>query len=177
MALESSSWGRVIGALGSPARTFRSIAERPSWWPPLAVLLACGLAVFFLVALRTDFEAVTREALARQGRELDDAKVAQIAGLQRGLGWLFELVASPLLYAGAALVFWVSFKLLGGELDYRQSLGTTLHALLPGALASLLSIPAILGRRAFSLDDLQLGTVLPTSLAALAPPESGLVLR
>jgi hypothetical protein len=167
----------VIGALARPGRTFRAIAERPTWVPPLAVLLGCGLVLFFLVAERTDFEEITREALAQQGRQLDEAKVAQIAGLQRGFGWLFQLVATPLLYGGAALVLWVTFKLLGGELDYQQSLGATLHALLPTALASLLSIPAILARRELHLADLQTGVFLPSSLLALAPEDSSEVVR
>ncbi len=167
----------MIGALARPGRTFRAIAERPTWVPPLAVLLGCGLVLFFLVAERTDFEEITREALAQQGRQLDEAKVAQIAGLQRGFGWLFQLVATPLLYGGAALVLWVTFKLLGGELDYQQSLGATLHALLPTALASLLSIPAILARRELHLADLQTGVFLPSSLLALAPEDSSEVVR
>jgi hypothetical protein len=141
------------------------------------VLLGCGLVLFFLVAERTDFEEITREALAQQGRQLDEAKVAQIAGLQRGFGWLFQLAATPLLYGGAALVLWVTFKLLGGELDYQQSLGATLHALLPTALASLLSIPTILARRELHLADLQTGVFLPSSLLALAPEDSSEVVR
>ena len=44
-ALEDSSAGRVIGALVSPVKTFRSLAERPTWGVALVVLLVISTLV------------------------------------------------------------------------------------------------------------------------------------
>jgi hypothetical protein len=41
-----SGFGRLIGVLVSPGKTFESIARRPTWLVPLLVLVAVGAGVF-----------------------------------------------------------------------------------------------------------------------------------
>ena len=40
--MKDSGWGRLLGVLVAPGETFRSIAERPTWLPPLLLLALLG---------------------------------------------------------------------------------------------------------------------------------------
>ena len=58
--MKDSSWGRLVGVLVAPGETFRSIAERPTWLPPLLVLTLLGGAVGLVLQMRTDPEEMVR---------------------------------------------------------------------------------------------------------------------
>lgn len=58
---------RVVTVLTSPGRTFRAIAERPTWVAPLAVLLLLGGTVSALAAYKID--AASQEELIREQLE------------------------------------------------------------------------------------------------------------
>lgn len=171
--VEESGLGRLIGVLVAPRRTFEAVARTPTWAPPLvALLLGTALNSFVLIG-RTDFVALTAEAFESSGREADAEQVELVAGLQETLAPVTAVVSVPSALLVLALVFWVSFKLIGGELSYRQSLATVGHGLLPWLPAMLLSLPSLLGRRGFGFADYQqLGffpATLPSSLTAVAP--------
>ncbi len=72
----------------------------------------------------------------------------------------------------AALMYWLAFKLLGSDLSYKASLSVNLHAAMPSAIASLLSLPVILGKESLGYDDVKTGTFLASNLAFLAPEDS-----
>ncbi len=55
-ALEDSSFGRLIGVLVSPGKTFQSIAARPTWGVALIVLLIAATASSVLISQRMDKE-------------------------------------------------------------------------------------------------------------------------
>src|SRR5262245_1644927 len=61
--MKDSGWGRVIGVLVAPGETFRAIAERLTWLPPLLVLALLGGVVGFVVQMRTDPEEMVRGQL------------------------------------------------------------------------------------------------------------------
>ena len=48
--MEDSSFGRLIGVLVSPGKTFRSIAERPAWLVPFLVLMVLSLVAKSMLA-------------------------------------------------------------------------------------------------------------------------------
>jgi hypothetical protein len=142
--MEDSSLGRLISVLISPEKTFRSIAEHPTWVVALVVLVLLGAAAGYLVFQKLDMAEVISQS-------------------------------APLGYLLFALVFWVVFKLQGGEFDYRTSLSVTLHGLMPTAVYSLLSLPVIYSRQTIGIEESQRG-VLFSNLAPLAPEEAGTAL-
>src|SRR5215510_1214607 len=79
-------------------------------------------------------------------------------------------------YLLAALLFWVGARLLGSEITYRTSWATTLHGLMPAAIAALLAVPVILGRASLT-DEEARGGMLASNLAFLAPAGAGPGLR
>ncbi len=65
--MEDSSFGRLLGAIVSPGKTFRSIAERPTWAAALLVLLVASGAVAYVVGLRTDYRDVIVQSVKEKG--------------------------------------------------------------------------------------------------------------
>lgn len=171
--VEESGFGRLIGVLVAPRRTFEAVAGRPTWAPPLVALLLVTVLNSFVLIGRTDFVAVTAAAIERSGREADAEQVELVASLQESLAPVTAVASVPSTLLVLALVFWVSFKLVGGEISYRQCLAVVGHGLLPWLPAMLLSLPSLLARHAFGFADYQqLGffpATLPSSLAAVAP--------
>lgn len=171
--MEENGLGRLIAALVAPRRTFEAVGRRPTWVPPMGALGLAAAVNTLVLTGRTDFAALTREAMERSGQAADPQRVELVAALQRALAPATAIVSVPIALLALALVLWVAFKLVGGELSYRQSLAVVGHGLLPWLPAMLLSLPSLLARPAFGLDDYEgLGlfpSTLPASLGALAP--------
>lgn len=177
--MKDSSWGRLIGALVAPGETFRSIAEKPTWLPPLLVLALLGGMVSLVVQMRTDPEEMVRgqmEAIKfdvpqeQVDKMIEDAE-SRTTAAKVGLAAL-GAVAQPLVYAVLAVLFWIGFRLFGSEMDYLRSLATMLHAALPWAVAALINLPLMFTRETLTFEDAMNGGVLVSSLKALAPEEA-----
>ena len=177
--MKDSSWGRLIGVLVAPGETFRSIAERPTWLPPLLILMLLGVIVGFEVQMRTDPEEMVRgqlevikvdvpqEQVDKMIEEAESRTTAGKAGLA-AVGAVFQVA----LYAVVAVLFWVGFRMFGSEMDYLRSLATTLYGYVPFAVASLINLPLLLTRESLTFEEVMGGGVLMSSLKALAPEDA-----
>lgn len=177
--MKDSSWGRLIGALVAPGETFRAIGERPTWLPPLLLLILLGAAAGLVIQLKADPEEMVREQFAalkmdvpqeQIDKAVEDAENRTTAA-KVGLSVAGILVQAGI-YALVALVFWVAFKMFGSEIDYVRSLATTAHGYLPLAVGSLLNLPLMLSRETITFEDVRNGGVLVSSLKALAPEDA-----
>lgn len=177
--MKDSSWGRLIGALVAPGETFRSIAERPTWLPPLLVLVLLAWAVGFELQMRTDPEEMVRGQLEmvkvdvpqeQVDKMIEDAE-SRTTGAKAGLATIGAVI-QPVLYAVVAVLFWIGFRLFGSEMDYLRSLATTLHAYMPLAVGSLINLPLMFTRETLTFEEASSGGVLVSSLKALAPEDA-----
>lgn len=177
--MEDSSLGRLIGVLISPEKTFRSIAERPTWVVALVVLVLLGAAAGYLVFQKLDMAEVISQSMEDRGRRASVEEIEQATEIAERFGWIGALVGvlvvAPLAFLVMALVFWVVFKLIGAEFSYQTSLSVTLHSLMPAAVSSLLSLPVIYSRETIDIEESQRG-VLFSNLGALAPEDAGTAL-
>src|SRR5688500_9833339 len=157
--MKDSSWGRLIGALVAPGETFRSIAERPTWLPPLLILALLGGAVTFVLQMRTDPEEMVRGQLEAVKIEVPQEQVDKMiedaenrtTGTKVGLA-VIGAVSQPVIYAVVAVLFWIGFRLFGSEMDCLRSLATTLHGYLPLAVGSLINLPLMFTREALTFE-------------------------
>ena len=174
--MENSSFGRLIGALVAPGKTFRSIAERPTWAVALVVLILAAAAVGFVTAKRTDYRDVITQSVREKGRDVPAAQLEPQIEMMEKAGPAISAAGAPLvvvvLTLVAALIYWIVFKLLGGDFPYKSSFAVTLYAGMPAVVSLLLSIPVILSRETITYADMKQsggGSFLQSNLAFLAP--------
>ena len=177
--MESSSFGRLFGVLFSPGKTFRSIAERPTWLVALLVMAVASAAVGFVAAERTDYRDVMIQSARAKGGDVDEAQMEPGIEMMEKAGPAISAVTTPIFVAlvvlVAALLYWLAFKLLGSDFSYKSSLAVTLYAGVPTILSLLLSIPVILSKASITYADVKQsggGSFLQSNLAFLAPEDA-----
>ena len=75
--MESSAFGRLIGAVVSPVATFRSIAERPTWAIAFIVVCLSPLVSGLPANPKIDWEDVARANIEASGMDIPDAQAEQ----------------------------------------------------------------------------------------------------
>ena len=176
--MENSPFGRLIGVLVAPHKTFRSIAERPTWLVAFLVLVLAPLLPGIVAKPKIDWEEVARHQIERSGVDVPREQMEQQIEITAKIGPFFIYAAPFFMAVGLllfALVFWGAFTLAGGEPGFQRSLAVTTHAMLPMVVAALLSVPVILGNEHHSAEVLEQGGYLKSSLAAFAPGD-GIIL-
>jgi hypothetical protein len=173
MAMEDSSFGRLLGALVSPVKTFQSIAQRPTWGAAFLVLLLASGAVAYIVGLRTDYRDVITQTLKEKGRDVPEAQLEPQINMMQKAGAAISGISVPIVIALisllGALIYWVVFKLLGADFSYKSSLAVSLHTAMPGVIGALLTLPVVLSRSTLGYADVKSGVFLKSNLAFLAP--------
>jgi hypothetical protein len=184
-ALEDSGFGRLIGVLVSPGKTFRSIAERPTWVAALVALLIGATAVGVLANQRidkNDMRQMVRERIEKaQGGKATPEDVERAVSMSEKVSavtrWMIPLFAA-VVYLLVAALFYGAFHFFGAsEIPYKTSFAVTLHAFIPGLIAALLTLPVILSRQSIRLKDAQSGNILASNLEAFAPESLGTAAR
>jgi hypothetical protein len=170
--MENSALGRLLWVLVAPGRTFRALAERPTF---LVVMLLLGLLsalVAAIMTLQVDLGDAIRESLAEQGQTLPDAQLENFERIGRWVSPVGAFLGSLGIYALAALVFLGVFRILGSTMGYRASLAVTVHAFAPGAVAALLSLVVLMLREKLSMEEIQQGRLLLSNLAAFGSSDT-----
>jgi hypothetical protein len=178
--MSDSAFGRLLGALVAPVETFRSIATRPTWLVPLVLLVVLATALGSMVIQHMDFEQMMKTQNERAGGQMTGEQVEQNAERAKNAAPFLALaqgVVAPALYLIMALVFWAGFRLVGSDLTFKASLATSLHALLPSAIAAVLAIPVVLRHGLYTQQEVKGGSFLASSLAFLVPADGSPALR
>ncbi|HEX7180364.1 MAG TPA: Yip1 family protein [Thermoanaerobaculia bacterium] len=178
--MNDSGFGRLVGVLLSPEKTFRSIAERPTWLAPLLVLMVLNTAVGYLVNQRIDVEQMVRQQMEQRNQEVSQEQLDQAVGMAEKLGPVMTVVSglvfAPAIYLILAAVFMSIVRLAGSEIDFQRSLSVFLYGMMPWVLYSLLALPIILSRESLDPEAAQSG-VLMSNLGAFAPEDAGVVVK
>jgi Yip1-like protein len=174
-ALEDSGFGRLIGALVSPGKTFRSVADRPTLLVPLLLFLLVVGVVGFLTAQRTDYRDVLTQTMRERGTEVPPEQLERQIEVTEKVAAPSAAVLAPVVVAVivlfAAFLYWLAFKLLGSDFSYKTSLSVALYAGVPSLVAALLTIPVLLSYDSIGFKDMRRtgGNFLQSNLAFLAP--------
>lgn len=179
MDMESSSWGRLIGVLVSPVKTFASIAQKPTWVVALIVLVAAQLLVAAAVTPKVDVARDVRERIEASGQELSEEQIQQQVEMGEQFRWAglaFSLVFGPAMYFLLGLIFWLLLRFVGdSDFSYGASMAATTHAFMPGVVGGLLMLPVILGRD--TLTWTEMGSLLASNLGAFAPDDTSAAVK
>lgn len=173
-----SALGRLVGVFVSPAKTFAEIALRPTWLLPVAIWAGLALPLSELILSKTDWRAFMTKQMARSERKLTDAQMEAAIEQSRRLGWLWDIAAvlAPFLVTlVVAGVLWAACRAFGWDVKFKQSLGVTGHAFLPGILGSIALLVVLWNRD--TVDPELVGDALWTNLGPLVDRQANPVLH
>jgi hypothetical protein len=174
-----SSFQTTVATLVSPAEGFARLRVRPAFGLALAFLLLAGAVSVWVAMSRVTAEDFI-DSIEAAGRPVPDAvrdDPDRFLTVARGSQTAFAVVGPAAVYAVVAGLFFGLIRLSGGDLRYRQSFATTVHGLLPFAIAAVLGTVVALGRDTISLEELKWGGVLATNLGIFAGEGAGDVTR
>ncbi|MCP3956745.1 MAG: YIP1 family protein [bacterium] len=177
--MEDNSFGRIASVLISPTRTFRSIADRPTWLVALLVLLAVSLVSTIVAAPKIDWEQAVRADLEKSGREIPAEQLETSIEIMEKFGttimYVAVLVFPWIVYPLMAGIFFGLLRILGSELPFKTSLAVTVYGFMPWLVATVLNIPVFMGRAEITAEELQNGALM-SHLGAFAGADAGKVL-
>ena len=169
--MENSSFGRIASVLFSPAKTFQSIAERPTWLVALLALFAVSLASMLIAVPKIDWQETVRSEIAKSGQNLPPDQIDNQAELMEKFGATFiyvTTVVTPwIFYPLLAAIFLGVFRLFGREMHFKTSLAVAVHGFMPWLVATLLGLPVLFSTGDVTAEQLEQG-VLASHLAAFA---------
>ncbi|MGH9379130.1 MAG: YIP1 family protein [Thermoanaerobaculia bacterium] len=178
--MESSAWGRLVGVLISPVKTFESIAAKPTWLVALLVLLAVQIGISAVATPKIDMEREVRSRIEASGQEIPEEQIRQQVTMGEKFRWVglgIQAVAGPIVYFVMGLVFWLLLRFVGdSELKFGESMAALTHGFMPWVVAGLLGLPLLLGRDSVTSTELRSG-LLSSNLGAFAPEDASPVLK
>jgi hypothetical protein len=172
-------FGTIAGVLFSPLRAFQQLAVRPRWVVALLLLVGLAIVLSLVITPKMDMEKMIREAAESRDLPVTEAQLEQQVEVAKSFGWVgtvAQVVIQPAIFLIIAAVFLALFRMLGSDIDFRQSLSVTTHGFLPLGVSTLLSLPVAFVRDEISMEEVR-GGLLPSSLAVLASDETGKALR
>jgi len=171
-----SPFGRVLGVLFSPGKTFEDIVRKPSWMLPIVLTTILSIAVSFSIDQRINWREFMSQQIEKSPRAAQmsaEQKQQQIEGGAKfspaftyGIGLLGPILGALVV----SLVMWGAYSLLGGaSTNFGTAFSITSHAFLTGLISSPLFI-LILYLKPYGTADLE--NPIAANLAAFLPDES-----
>jgi hypothetical protein len=171
-----SPFGRVLGVLFSPGKTFEDIVRKPSWMLPLVLTTILSIAVSFSIDQRINWREFMSQQIEKNPRAAQmsaEQKQQQIEGGAKfspaftyGIGLLGPILGALVV----SLVMWGAYSLLGGaSTNFGTAFSITSHAFLTGLISSPLFI-LILYLKPYGTADLE--NPIAANLAAFLPDDS-----
>jgi hypothetical protein len=173
--MEDSALSRIWGVLVAPAKTFASIAARPTWALPFLLLLVLSLFSIFLLTPRIDMASMVQQGMEQSGRTVPQEQMEKSIEIMSKFKWAFAffgLVFQAVGWVVVALVFWAALRLAGGELDFKGSFAVTMHSAMPFAVSALLTLPVGLSQTTIDYNSVKTGSLLMSNLGAFAPQDA-----
>ena len=165
-------FSRLAGALFSPEKTFSSIARQPDILVPLILFMVWSLISGVLIAQKVDFLSEARAQMARQN--IPPEQAAQ----QLKWGGAFAKViaytapiTTVILFAFVAAMVMLSFRLMGGEGEFKHYFSVTIYAWMPRLVQGVI-MTIILLTRSSPVGVQELATIVHSNPAFLVDPET-----
>lgn len=157
----------------APARGLAAAAEKKSILPPILLATVVSLVFAAVLVPRVDWEKMARAQLDRAGAsaQLTPHEVEEKVATVRKLGAVSTYGGAAVGTAAMAVItaffLWMGLRLAGARPVFLPTLAVASWGLLPGALARLLLVPAVLAHPA--VDPREVGAMAPWSAAWFLP--------
>ena len=171
-------FSRLSGVFFEPTKTFADIAERPTWFVPLLLVVLAALAFTFAIGQRLGWERVIDQQMQSRIAQMSDqqrAAMEQARPLQVKLaavgGYVFAVIGAPLYYLIAAGVLLLIVNgLMSASIKFKQAFAVMCYAGIPGILFVALGIVSMYMKS--NPDDFNMQNPLPFNLAWLMSPDT-----
>jgi hypothetical protein len=171
-----SPFGRVLGVLFSPGKTFEDIVRKPSWMLPIVLTTILSIAVSFSIDQRINWREFMSQQIEKSPRAAQmsaEQKQQQIEGgakFSPVFTYCIGLLGPILAALVVSLVMRGAYTLLGGaSTNFSTAFSITSHAFLTGLISSPLFI-LILYLKPYGTADLE--NPIAANLAAFLPDDS-----
>lgn len=166
-----NSFERLAGVLFAPAETFADIARRPDILIPLVLFVIIGYATMFVSMPHYDFDAAfaqQAETMKKQNPNMSDADLDRMASFSKATMKVIQFIG-PLLgaawWAILALILFGAFRIMGGDLGFKQAFSATLYAWVPLTIFSIVLAVVVVLRK--SVDPTEMATIVKSNPAFL----------
>lgn len=164
---------RMIGVIVSPTKTFTSIARRPTWLVPFAILCTLSIVVSGLIATKTDWRSFFERKLSENSRfeqmpqERREQTIETQAKFAPKFAVAFGIVIIAVLLVLLEVVYLGAFNLLNGaNLTFPTGWAIVTHAFVPSIIGQVLAIIILLIKPKGDIDPEHF---LASSVAAFLP--------
>ena len=173
---EMSEASRIPGIFFEPSKTFRDIAQRPSWFLPMVLAILAGIGFATALAQHVGWERVIHqqlEASSQFQQATADQREQAVALQMRFMPVEFyggAVLGTPILYLIVAAVLLGMTALMAAELRFKQVFAVTVWAGLPRVISAILTITVLFLKNP---DDFNLRNPTAFNVGAFMDPTGG----
>jgi hypothetical protein len=143
-------FSRLVGVFFEPTKTFRDIAQRPSWIVPMVLVILAVIGVTATISQRIGWERILRHQNETNSRmqQMDPAQREQAVAMQMKfapvVGYVGAIVGVPIVdVVIAAVLLGIAGGLMGGGMRFKQVFAIVSYSGMPGLVSAVLSIVVI----------------------------------
>ncbi len=173
---EISDFGRVIGVLTSPGRTFADIVRKPKWITPILISSVLGLVFGYVMNQRVDWQAFMRRQIEQspRGQNIPPERLGPIIETQAkwssrityGIGLVGPILGAAIL--GGIYLF--VFNVMGGAgTNFKTAMSIVAHAGMTGLIFVPMTVVTMLLRQYGDVDP---QNMIATSLYSFLPNDA-----
>jgi hypothetical protein len=168
-------FSRIVGVFFEPARTFRDIAERPTWLVPLVLVILAVIGVSTAMSQRIGWERIFRHQMETNSRyqQMTQEQREQTLALQMKFASVGAYAAAVIVpvydVVVAAVLLGIAGGLMGGGMRFKQVFATVCWAGMPGLISAILTTVVIFLKNP---DDFNVQNPIAFNLGAFLDPNT-----
>jgi hypothetical protein len=168
---------RLVGVFFEPAKTFRDIAQRPSWIVPMILVILAVIGVTTTMSQRIGWERIFRHQNETNSRyqQMPPEQREQTLAIQMKFaavgGYAGAIIGVPIYdVVVAAVLLGIAGGLMGGGMRFKQVFAIVCYSGMPGVVSAILTIVVIFLKNP---DDFNMQNPLAFNVGAFLDPNSG----
>jgi hypothetical protein len=169
-------FSRIVGVFFEPTKTFKDIAERPTWIVPMILVILAVIGVTTVMSQRIGWDRILRhqmetssraQQMSAEQREQQLAISEKFASVGAYVGALIGVPVADLIIA--AVLLGIAGGLMGGGMRFKQVFAVVCYSGLPGIVSAILTVVVIFLKNP---DDFNVQNPLAFNLGAFMDPNT-----
>jgi hypothetical protein len=169
-------FSRIVGVFFEPSKTFRDIAERPTWIVPMILVILAVMGIITAESQHIGWDRIFRHQMETNSRlqQMPADQREQTLAMQEKFasvgGYVFALIGVPVSdLIIAAVLLGIAGGLMGGGMRFKQVFAVVSYSGLPGVLTAILTVVVIFLKNP---DDFNMQNPLAFNLGAFMDPNT-----